>query len=480
MLRIKVSSIARWLIEFAAISRRRLKEIGQAVVRRSLNGLILRWALRSRNPRFLARLYGLISHSPPPPPYDGDLDYPSPPAQPRKRSALFLHHTYYQFHYLAKALRARGWDAVSATLLSPDHPSQIYMLGEDKSLYDSDPKRMHEKIRAFYLESASRFGMVHFGGNDWMSFFPQNFRPGLPWDFIELKHRGVKIGYSISGCHDGVLPQKFNEISGGLCDKCAWQVHSEPCWERDHAGWSRQLELMCDLIAVETDWPTPPRNGPRYFHDPLTSCLDPTEWSPGLVVPERLRIARQPGEILLMHSFGNVEMRQKGDRDIKGSRVVQQVVDRLVAEGWPIRFLFATNVSNNDMRYLQLQADIVVDQLNYGRYGATTRQAMMLGRPVLTSLLPNRPAHVPPLQSLAECPVLPTSEETLYDDLKRLLARPETWAELGARGRDYAMRWHSAEACAERFERVYDAIHAGQPPASVAPLAATSKNRVAT
>jgi len=34
----------------------------------------------------------------------------------KRRSVLFLHHSYYHFYYLAKALRRRGWDAVTVNL----------------------------------------------------------------------------------------------------------------------------------------------------------------------------------------------------------------------------------------------------------------------------------------------------------------------------------------------------------------------------
>ena len=58
-----------------------------------------------------------------------------------RRSIVFLHHSYYNFYYLASALRRRGWDAINVTLYAPDDPRQIYFHGEDLSLWDADERR---------------------------------------------------------------------------------------------------------------------------------------------------------------------------------------------------------------------------------------------------------------------------------------------------------------------------------------------------
>ena len=66
-----------------------------------------------------------------------------------------------------------------------------------------------------------------------MSFFPALFdnQPTydvLPSDFIRLRQRGVKIGYSICGCLDGVAQSSVNAWSGA-CDRCVWQHQPQVC-----------------------------------------------------------------------------------------------------------------------------------------------------------------------------------------------------------------------------------------------------------
>ena len=421
----------------------------------------------------LARMNGWIREEPLPPPFG-----PSPqkkrsapnhtirnrktPVESERRSVLLLHHSYYHFKYLAEALRKRGWDAMSVTQLSPDEPSNQFFTGEDLNLYDPDPLIFRRKRDDFYNTISERFSMVFFSGIYWMGFYEENFFPKVPWDFMKLKSKGTKIGYVVTGCQDGVRQTEVERTTGGLCRKCVWQLHPEVCSNNLNARWGNRLEQMCDFISLETDWATPPRNGPRYFPEPLTSCLDPNTWAPDIEVPENLRFSRKPGELIVMHSVGNYETRAARGRDIKGSGAVFEAIKRLQSEGMPVRLEFATKVPNSDMRYLQVQADVIVDQLNYGRHGATTRQALMLGRPVITKLTQGNSEGVRALRSLSECPAVSAGEDDIYDALKALLLSPDKRARLGQEGREYAMRWLSADVCAARFERVYDRVMAGQ------------------
>jgi hypothetical protein len=224
------------------------------------------------------------------------------------------------------------------------------------------------------------------------------------------------------------------------------------------------LGWICDLIAVEADFPIAPyRRTERAFHDPLTYCLDPNLWHPDLKVPEAMRFDRQPGEILIVHSVGNYDARTKFGRDLKGTGAVIAAVDRLRSEGIPARLVFKTGVASRDMRFYQVQADIAVDQLVYGRYGATARECMMLGKPTITYLVREQPFGQPPSAALRECPLVSANEERVYHALRELCLDADKRRAIGEASRAYALKWHSADACARRFEQVYDNIEVRNP-----------------
>jgi glycosyltransferase involved in cell wall biosynthesis len=187
-------------------------------------------------------------------------------------------------------------------------------------------------------------------------------------------------------------------------------------------------------------------------------CLDPEFWKPDLTVPNHLKIKRSGNELVVYHSFGNYDLRTAHSRNIKGTGAIQAAVERLQAEGMAVRLNFVTGVKNTEVRYLQAQADVVVDQLNYGRYGATAREAMMLGKPTICYINRSEPKSADVLRSTQELPLVSATEETIYNVLGDLLVDSERRRRLGDAGRAFAMKWHSADACAERYEAVYDSL----------------------
>ena len=62
------------------------------------------------------------------------------------------------------------------------------------------------------------------------------------------------------------------------------------------------------------------------------------------------------------------------------------MIDKLKLEGIDVEMIFFHGVPNKELRYYQAQADIVVDMLTYGFFGAEVREAMMLGKPVVCYL----------------------------------------------------------------------------------------------
>ena len=114
-------------------------------------------------------------------------------------------------------------------------------------------------------------------------------------------------------------------------------------------------------------------------------------------------------------------------------------------------------VPNSEVRFTQGQADIVVDMLTFGWFGANVREALMLGKPVVCYLRPewleSMRKRVP--DYIDELPVVSATPETIEDVLKELVGDPERRRELGERGRAFALKYHSAEAGARRMDQIY-------------------------
>lgn len=391
---------------------------------------------------------------------------PTLPAAPKRRSAVFLHNNYYHFNCLAAGLKSRGWDAITVSVESPDSPQRQFYQGEDILLFDPDPATMRNKIREFFVTVPERFGALHFYGMGLPSFFPENFEnsaicAALPWDFLELRRHRTVIGYMPSGCNEGGLQSSIRALTGGVCSTCVWELKPDICNDAKSLAWNRKLESVCDWIGLECDHATTERIGPKSVYGPVVTALDPERWRPDLEIPPEMRIEREPGEVVIYHGVGNYQARRAEGRDIKGTGAVFAAIDSLKAEGLPVRLIFAQGVPSEKVRFLQVQADIVVDQLNYGRYGANAREALMLGKPTICRVSPRQSPPLPPLQPVKEAPLINAEVHTIKDVLREFVLNPARRIELGQKGRAFALAWHSKDVCAERYERVVDRIRAG-------------------
>ena len=229
--------------------------------------------------------------------------------------------------------------------------------------------------------------------------------------------------------------------------------------------WNRKLAAMCDWVGLEGDHATPERVGPKTVYGPVVTTLDPERWHPDLAVPDDMRLDRQ-ADVVVYHAVGNYATRRTAERDIKGTGAVLDAVERLKADGLPVRLVFAHDIPSTRVRFLQVQADIVVDQLNYGRYGANARESMMLGKPVICRLSSHQAAPLPDLRPIDEAPLIDASEASVYEVLRDLVVDADRRRRVGRASRAFALAWHAEDACAARYETVIERIRAGLPPES--------------
>lgn len=385
----------------------------------------------------------------------------------KKHRVVFLHNSYYHFFYLAKALRERGWDAVTVSLEPPDGPNANYYHGEDINLFSPDEKRFRENIEQFYRHALRRFDLLHFAGDGHMSFFPDQFPVDDPWDIVLWKSLGKKVAYTISGCNSGVAQSTvaaWSDLDSGMvvCDKCVWQLQPEVCNDEKNLAWGRKIERYCDLIFSEASPALDFVASAITIREPTTMCLDPAFWHPALQISEKWRIDRQDGELLVYHGVGNYDQRSRNGRNIKGTSFIVDAVEKIKQEGIPVKLIFATGMKNQDVRFLKAQCDVIVDQLNYGRYGATAREAMMLGKPTICYINSHEFSPHSSPRCMKELPLVSATENTIHEVLRDLLQDEERRVALGKAGRAYALKWHSATACAERYEQIYDQLMRGE------------------
>ena len=74
------------------------------------------------------------------------------------------------------------------------------------------------------------------------------------------------------------------------------------------------------------------------------------------------------------------------------------------------------------MKYIQIQADIVVDQLIYGWWGSTAVESMALGKPVICFLRPSwKKFFLNQFTEISQLPIVEANASNIYDVLKNLV-----------------------------------------------------------
>jgi glycosyltransferase involved in cell wall biosynthesis len=114
-------------------------------------------------------------------------------------------------------------------------------------------------------------------------------------------------------------------------------------------------------------------------------------------------------------------------------------------------------VPHDEARERYARADIVVDQLSAGWHGIFALEAMALGKPVLVKLKPDVVEQAERQYGIRP-PLVPTSSETLADDLRPLVESPALRREIGAAGRGYVEQVHDIDRIADRLIDIYRSL----------------------
>jgi hypothetical protein len=375
---------------------------------------------------------------------------------------LFSGHCYYNDWYLSRALRERGWTAdVLNWDLNP--ASQPYFHGEDYHFAGYSLARQ----RLFYLRALWKYDVFHFSNANGITFGAQLqawFRDqmGEAAEIWLLRRSGKKIVYTNNGCLDGVSQSAFSKWGPeSVCAICRWRNVPEVCSDERNLAWGKFRNAVSDYQCLLGGNRVDCNDDPSVHEVPEFYCLDENLWRPGLEIPEKFRLPARPGSVQLFHAVGNFSDRTDGTGiNIKSTHIYVPLVERLKREGHAVEMMFFSKVPNKELRYYQAQADIFLDMLTYGFFGATAREAMMLGKPVICFLRPewleSMRREIP--EYVDELPIVSATPHTVYDVLLELIRHPERRREIGERSRAFAVKGHSAAAGARRFDRIYSEL----------------------
>ncbi|CAM3564837.1 glycosyltransferase family 1 protein [Marinicrinis lubricantis] len=140
------------------------------------------------------------------------------------------------------------------------------------------------------------------------------------------------------------------------------------------------------------------------------------------------------------------------NRKIKGTEHVERAIDELKAKHSFV-FRLVEKQTNEEALKTYSSADIVVDQMLIGTYGALSVEAMSLGKVVVAFIRDDVRRKLPP-----EFPIVGATPETLRDVLSELIQNPAKRHEIGMASRKFAENYHSVGVVTKRLLQIYNQL----------------------
>lgn len=359
-------------------------------------------------------------------------------------SVLFFTPDYHCSFFLRDELRRRGWKA--DIFVPRTYPVQFLFSEQDVLVEKSDVvpdvtfrnllRLALAQLRRVALQRQYRF-VLHYGSLGQtiskQRMIEKMFHAGLLLSYWFLRLGGTRIVYLPAGCRNERLREDWEKIDGGnVCLNCGY---ADRC---DDAVNSANFDLVRRATDLRVGWD--PQITKEYSQTFFRyKSLDLDVFHPGITIPPHLRIEREsPTSLIILHSYVMGDRNWMG-RNIKGSLAVGDAVERLRSEGYDVQLVNPTNVQSSEMRFLQSQADVVVDQLIYGIWGSTSLESLALGRPVVCYLRPEWQIFLADLfPECKEMPIVSADTSSILDVLRNLVADSSLRDDLGKKGRRFA------------------------------------------
>ncbi len=257
-------------------------------------------------------------------------------------------------------------------------------------------------------------------------------------DLGKLRRRGKVVAVSFQG--DDVRIPSFVRARGGSHSYPTMATAEEKVDEAHRRKRIATFDRHAQLIYATNP-------------DLLHNLPDRAQFLPTPRVDPRLISPRYPQE---QEADDPLIVHAPSDRGVKGTAAILDAVAELREEGLAFRFQLVEKMSHAEAMDVYGQADIVVDQLRVGWYGAFAVECMALGKPVVAHIRPDD-ARLLPKTFREQLPIIDATETTIKNSLRSLLEAPRsTLRKRGQEGRRFAERHHHPVHLAERLKRDYE------------------------
>jgi len=374
-----------------------------------------------------------------------------------KKSILIVNPNYHYSFALRDELRSRGW--VADIYANSLYPKQL--LFSDDVIFEaaSFPCSKNNVVKLvwrflFFIKIIFKYKYIYVYGDAETivisRYFSYIVRFLLKIDFSPelsiLKIFGKKIIFFPNGCHQEVLKEDFSKYEDGkVCGNCIVGYNS--CNDKQNQLIFDKVNRYHDFVVANTPMISKSLPQKQQIYDRFVNL---TTFSPNIPIPIEYKLI-DSHTVRILHGFVD-SGRISEEKNIKGSNHIFNAVERLKREGFAVDFMYLNNIPSKNMRYYQVQADIIIDQLVYGWWGSSAIEAMCLGKPTICYLnegLKNE--FFKAFTQYQTLPIIEANTENIYNVIKKLVSDKNFRDEAGVKARAFAEQHFDVKKNTDKF-----------------------------
>jgi glycosyltransferase involved in cell wall biosynthesis len=148
--------------------------------------------------------------------------------------------------------------------------------------------------------------------------------------------------------------------------------------------------------------------------------------------------------LIIMHAPTN--------KDNKGTVFIEDAINKLIEEGYPIILDLVENVTHIELKKRYIACDLFIDQLTGGWYGTAAIEAMAIGRPTVCFI---REDYFKYIDFGEKIPIINATQDTIYDVIKRLFDNKSDLPMIGLRSRQFVEETHDLQKITDSLIQIY-------------------------
>lgn len=142
------------------------------------------------------------------------------------------------------------------------------------------------------------------------------------------------------------------------------------------------------------------------------------------------------------------------DESIKGSQLIYEAIDTLKAR-YDIEFVTIKGMPHEDAIRRYHTADLVIDQVLAGWYGAFAVECMAMGKPVACYIREKDRQHLPDAM-YEDLPIIKLDPSNIASGIETAIRDRRALDAIGRRSREFVEKWHDPTKIAEGLLKVYE------------------------